>query len=227
VLDPDGRQMLDPAEWHWVVERAHIDYEKTDHLVIGSSLPLLLAHAIHDIEHWNEAVCAGAWGRPWVARAERIRQAVDLEHWAAFRQSFLQMTALLREVATGRAGRAPASVLVLSGDVHHSYAARLRTPGTRTPVWQLVCSPFRNPLPRPIRLANAVVFTRPARALGRLLARSARVSGPRPRWQVTHGPWFDNMIATVDFHGRSATVRWERSQPGGGLDERGRLRYDE
>jgi hypothetical protein len=224
VTDPDRRQMVDSAEWEWVVEGAHIDPDTTDHLLIGSSLPLLLPHAIHDIEAWSEAVCAGAWGRRWEDIGERIRQAVDLEHWAAFMDSFRTMIALLREVAAGRDGRLPASVLVLSGDVHHSYAAALRLPPGRAPVWQLVCSPFRNPLPRPIRVVSAMVFTRPFRALGRLLARSANVRGPRVPWRIRRGPWFDNMITTVEINGRAATVRWHRALAGGELNERGSLR---
>jgi hypothetical protein len=223
VVDPRQRQMLDPGEWAWMVEHAHIDPETTDHLLIGSSLPLLLPRAIHDAEAWNEAVCAGAWGRRWEGVGERVRQAVDLEHWAAFRESFSKMTALLREIAIGRDGHAPASVLVLSGDVHHSYAAQLRLPGVRTPVWQLVCSPFRNPLPRQLRVASALVFTRPSRALGRVLARSARSGDPRVRWRITQGPWFDNMVATVQVSGRAATVRWDRALSSGELAERGRL----
>jgi len=225
VTDPDRRQMVDAAEWAWVVEGAHIDPEVTDHLLIGSSLPLLLPHAIHDIEAWNEAVCAGAWGRRWESMGERVRQAIDLEHWAAFIDSFRTMIALLTEIAAGRDRRAPpASVLVLSGDVHHSYAARLHLPAGHAPVWQLVCSPFRNPLPRQLRVVTALVFTKPFRALGRLLVQSARVRGPRAHWRIRRGPWFDNMITTVEIIGRTATVKWHRALPGGELDERGSLR---
>jgi hypothetical protein len=136
------------------------------------------------------------------------------------------MIALLTEIASGRDGRAPASVLALSGDVHFSYAARLRLPAGYAPVWQLVCSPFRNPLPKQLRIASGVVLSRPFRVLGRLLARSAKVGARQVRWHIGRGPWFDNMIATVEIDGEGVTVRWLRPLDGGQLEERGRLTMD-
>ena len=68
-------------------------------------------------------------GPGWRGRlGEKIRQAADLEHWAAFRESFDRLTAMIE-----RRGRraAPATVSVLSGDVHHSYAARADLPSRR------------------------------------------------------------------------------------------------
>ena len=56
-----------------------------DHLLIATSLPLMLAPGMHQLEAWNEAVCAGAWGGLAARAGEKIRQALDLEHWAAFR----------------------------------------------------------------------------------------------------------------------------------------------
>jgi hypothetical protein len=112
---------------------------------------------------------------------------------------------------------------VLSGDVHHSYAARLHLPPGWAPVWQLVCSPFRNPLPRQLRIASALVFTRPARAIARQLAWSAGARRPRPRWGIARGPWFDNMITTLDIDGRAVRATWERALASDELDERGHL----
>ena len=58
VVDDDRhRLMVDQAEWDWVTESAAGD---VDHLVLATSLPLLLPHGIHFLEAWNEAVCAGA-----------------------------------------------------------------------------------------------------------------------------------------------------------------------
>ena len=58
------------------------------HLILGTSLPWLLPHAIRHLERWNETLNVrheGAWrGR----LAEKLRQAADLEHWAAFGDSF-------------------------------------------------------------------------------------------------------------------------------------------
>ena len=49
--------MLDDAEFDWVeaAMRQAVD-DGVDHLVLGTSLPWLLPHAIHNIERWNETL---------------------------------------------------------------------------------------------------------------------------------------------------------------------------
>ena len=52
-------------------------------------------------------------------------------------------------MARASAARAPASIVTLSGDVHHAYLFEVAFPrgsGARSAVWQAVCSPYRNPL---------------------------------------------------------------------------------
>src|SRR6266571_3975672 len=144
VLEDGKRLMVGEAEWQWITESVAGDW---DHVVLATSLPLLLPRGIHALEAWNEAVCGGAWG-PRAARAgERLRRAVDLEHWAAFGTSFGQFERLLTGLATGARGRPPATVTVISGDIHHSYLAAVDFPrGTnpRSSVYQAVCSPIHN-----------------------------------------------------------------------------------
>src|ERR1043166_8773474 len=60
VLTPGQRSMVDAKEWAWIEEHARGD---VGHLLLGTSLPLLLSPALHHLEAWNEAVCDGAWGR--------------------------------------------------------------------------------------------------------------------------------------------------------------------
>ncbi|RJL21484.1 alkaline phosphatase D family protein [Bailinhaonella thermotolerans] len=205
VLDPGARSMLDEGEWAWL--DAHLTGD-VDHLVIGSSLPVLLPSGLHQIEGWNEAVCAGAWGARAARVGERIRQAVDLEHWAAFRRSFDRLAGLVKEVAAGRRGAAPATILFLSGDIHYSYLARVR----RSRVYQVVCSPIRNPLGLVIRIANAVASLGVASLIGGLFARAAGLSAPPYRWKIQEGPWFHNSVATLDLRGRDAVVRWHTAK---------------
>ncbi len=126
VLEGERREMVDDDEWAWIEEQAGGDF---DHLLLATSLPFALAPAIHDLEAWNEAVTAGAWGRLAARVGERIRQGIDLEHWAAFNDSFDRLGALIEAVAAGQRGRPPGSVVVLSGDVHHTYLAELSFPG--------------------------------------------------------------------------------------------------
>src|SRR6185369_11742801 len=86
ILD-DGRtrSMVSGTEFDWI-ERQSDDGAFT-HLVVATSMPWLLPRALHDIESWNEALCAGSRGRFVAWLSEKERRAVDLEHWAAFRAS--------------------------------------------------------------------------------------------------------------------------------------------
>lgn len=71
-----------------------------------------------------------------------MRRAADLEHWAAFPSSFEALTEFIAEAGSG--DDAPATVCVLSGDVHHAYVAEPTWPGGAQPaarVLQLTCSP--------------------------------------------------------------------------------------
>ena len=42
---------------------------------------------------------------------EKIRQDIDLEHWAAFQHSFRNVVALVEEIASGRRGKPPATIV--------------------------------------------------------------------------------------------------------------------
>jgi hypothetical protein len=212
VLTPGRRSMVDGDEWRWITEHATGGF---DHLLIGTSLPLIMAPGLHYLEAWNEAVCDGAWGKLASRVGEKIRQGADLEHWAAFRDSFEAMVQLLREVGAGGRGHAPASIVVLSGDVHHAYLAEIGFPrgsGVTSRVWQATCSPFRNPLSTNEKRAVAAGFSRAGTAFGRLLARSAGVPAPPVRWRFQDGdPRFDNQIGTLELEGRAALARLERA----------------
>ncbi|WP_218566427.1 alkaline phosphatase D family protein [Vallicoccus soli] len=214
VLEDDRRDMLSEGEWRQVEEWLTGDVE---HLVVASSLPLALEPALHDVEAWNERLCAGAWGRTAARLGERFRQAVDLEHWAAFERSFRRLTGRLGEVAEGRHGAAPATVLVLSGDVHHSYVAPITYAGgaERAPVLQVVSSPLRNAVPRTVRRGFAAASSGPLRAVGRALRRSVGLPPPPVSWRLTTGPLFGNGIGSLRLSGRTALVRLERALPAG------------
>ncbi len=110
--------MVDDAEWDWIAEHAVGGH---DHLLIGTSVPWLLGPALHYLEAWDEAVAGGAWGRLGSWAGEKLRRANDLEHWAAFNASFERLAELQRSVGAGERGEAPASIVTLSGDVHHAY----------------------------------------------------------------------------------------------------------
>jgi hypothetical protein len=214
VLTPGHRAMVDRAEWEWIAEHARGDVE---HLLIGTSLPLILSPALHHLEAWNESVCEGAWGRRAANAGEKLRQALDLEHWAAFGASFKAMCELLREVGAGRRGRAPETITVLSGDVHHAYLAQIGFPpgsGVQSAVWQAVCSPFRNPLDSNERRAILGAWTPAAARVAQALSRAAGVAPPPVDWRLVHDePWFNNQVAWIELDGPSAEFVLERALP--------------
>ncbi|MET7272264.1 alkaline phosphatase D family protein [Streptomyces flaveolus] len=216
VLAEDRRSMLDPGEAAWLREQVldgrddgEVPY---DHLLIGTSLPWLLPHLVHDLEAWNASVCGGERGARWARLGERIRRGADLEHWPAFPASFDALAGLIADAGTGPG--APATVSVLSGDVHHAYVAEPTWPG-RDPdarVVQLTCSPVHNSVPLSMRLGFRFGWSAPARALGRRIARHGRCSPPAVSWRRTGGPWFGNQLMTLTLRGRSARLRLEQAR---------------
>jgi PhoD-like phosphatase len=214
VLEEGRRSMLDEEEWKWLGQQFEGDF---DHLLVATSLPWLLGGAMHYVEAWNEAVARGAWGSRLARVGERLRRAGDLEHWPAFQESFERLAELVRSVAAGERGRSPASVMLLSGDVHHAYLFEVAFPrgsGVRSHVFQAVCSPYRNPLGKRERQVIRMGLSRPARALARMLAASAGVEDPSVRWRmVGDGPWFDNQVATLRIDGRAIEMRLEKAVP--------------
>jgi hypothetical protein len=219
VLDPGARAMLDEGEMAWLREQALADPGGCDHLLVGTSLPWLLPPAIHDAESWNAALCAAERGPRWARIAERVRQRGDLEHWAAFPASFDALTDLL--LRAGGGPDAPATICVLSGDVHHAYVAeplwQEGTDGGGAPssrVLQLTCSPVHNSIPATMRLGFRFGWSRTARLLGRVLARHARLPRPRVSWRRLGGPWFGNQLMTLTLRGREARLRLDQARRG-------------
>ncbi|WP_121746749.1 alkaline phosphatase D family protein [Streptomyces sp. E2N166] len=215
VLQEDRRTMLDPGEAAWLREQVMEERDSYDHLLIGTSLPWLLPHLVHDVEAWSAAMCVGERGARWARLGERIRRGADLEHWSAFPTSFDSLADLIAEAGTGPG--APATVSVLSGDVHHAYVAEPSWPG-RAPdamVAQLTCSPVHNSVPLSIRLGFRFGWSAPARALGRRIARHGRCGPPAVGWRKTGGPWFGNQLMTLTLRGRSARLRLEQARAEG------------
>ena len=141
VLEPKHRRMVDDEEWQWVVEACHAEM---DHLLIGTSLPGFVSSGLHDFQDWSEAVCDGVWGWPGRKFGEWIRVKADMEDWSAFRASFNALADLLGELGSSSRPDAPATISVLSGDIHFSYASEIRFPQPmKSRVHQLVSSPIR------------------------------------------------------------------------------------
>jgi hypothetical protein len=219
----DGTRLIaDDAEWQWVTEAVAGDWA---HVVLATSVPPLLPRGIHTLEAWDERVSGGAWGRRAARFGERLRQAFDLEHWPAFGESFIRLERLLGEIAAGRhstGGEPPASVTIISGDVHHSYLAAVDLPrriagigpsgsGRRSAVYEAVCSPFHQAMPPKLVTAQKIASSRLGGLIGTAISALAGAHIPRIRWRVTEGPWFENMIAVLEYNGNVARVRFDRA----------------
>ena len=229
VLEEDRRAMVDDEEWQWVVDHAQGDF---DHLLIATTVPWLLSPGFHALEAWNEAVCAGAWGGAAARLGEKLRRQLDFDHWGAFGESFAKLRDLLGEIARGERGAAPASIVVLSGDVHHAYLAEVDYPrrdgdgagaggdvaasdgAKQAPVYQAVCSPYRNPLDEKERRAIRAGFGRPFTAAARRLAAAAGAPDPEIRLHLRDGPCFDNQVAMLRIDGRQIEMRLDKTVPG-------------
>jgi hypothetical protein len=199
VLEEQRRRMVDDDEFAWIEAAMHRAAEEgVQHLIVGTSLPWLLPHAIHNIERWNETLNVRHEGTRRGRLAEKLRQAADLEHWAAFGDSFERLGRTLTAVARGEHGPAPATALVLSGDVHHAYAAELVRPdGLTARVHQLTVSPLHNQAPHPIRVGFRIGWSRWAQWFTRGIARLARAEPSRLRWEKQAGPFFGNQIGEL------------------------------
>jgi hypothetical protein len=207
ILTEGRRDMVDEEEWQWIAEHARGAY---DHLIIASTLPVFMAPGVDGVEAWNEAVCAGAWGRLAARAGEKLRRALDLEHWPAFQRSFRTMIELLHELA--EAPDAPATISFIGGDVHTAYIAEVALgDDQRSKVFQIVCSPFRNPLEPRERRVIKLLGTRAAGVAARALARTAGVHRGDVTWRLISPVTFDNSVAVLELDERRARLTIRRS----------------
>jgi hypothetical protein len=221
MLDGDVRAILSDAEFDWIEERLDGDY---DHLLIGTSLPWLMAPGLHTLETWNERISAPE-RRPAVQRfAEKLRVGADLEHWPAFAASFERLARMLAEVGSGQRAAAPATICVLSGDVHHSYiceadlsvlAAQSGDAPVTSRIYQITCSPMHNWVPGALKAMLATLWSAPVgKGITWALTWRGRLPGPPLTWWTIGGPFFGNAISTLVLEGRAARLVMESSRNG-------------
>jgi hypothetical protein len=165
-------------------------------------------------------VCDGAWGSIPARVGERLRRAVDLEDWSAFRRSFDAFVELLRSIGSGTGpcdgSEPPATVTVLSGDIHFSYRATLTFPeqdGVRSRVNQVVSSPIRNALARNQRAALRFGSSRAGKWISDVLRRSVKIEPAPVKWEIVEGPLFGNCMAELLMLGDRCELTVESARP--------------
>ncbi len=172
--------------------------------------------AASQVQMMNERSAAA--GQPV---AEKLRQAVDLEHWPAFRASFDRLARLIERVGSRR--RRPRRRSACSPGTCTTATPRapaFRTP-TRSRVYQLTCSPVRNGVPWFMEYVFATGWMRPVVGAVRRLGRWWGVPEEPVTWDPIGGPWFGNAVATLEVTGRppacagsapGRTARWTGSR---------------
>ncbi|HET7667740.1 MAG TPA: alkaline phosphatase D family protein [Mycobacterium sp.] len=222
ILESGERMMIGENEFRWLETQAEEHPEALDHLMLASSVPWLMPPAIGDLETLNERAADQPGRRGRIG--EWLRRAADFEHWPAFYKSLVRLAEMIERIATHPDG--PATISVLSGDVHHSYAARAdfdgAAPGDAT-VHQLVCSPVHNYVPMFVKPAFSLGWTRPAAAVTGWWVRRRGVASPPLTWTNVCGPLFGNTIATLEVNNRKAEVTFEQPGRTAALGEVGRL----
>ena len=182
VLGERPRRMFDDEEWEWLEQVVTGDVR---HLIVADTLPIFPAGDPLARELERRRRCQGMVpvdeglrrARPPIARPRALGRI------PAFVRADRRADRLHRR---GERGAPPSSIVTLGGDIHHAYLARVSYPeerGVVSPVWQAVCSPFRNALStREERIARAG-DSRLARAIGRALSRSAGVKETDVEWR--------------------------------------------
>ena len=164
--------------------------------------PCLLPPGIHHLEAWNEAICEGAPGvhssNGPVSGSDALWISSTGPH-TSFR--FADSSICFCSVSRGLGGDPPASITILSGDVHTTSIVDVDLGGAcgSSHVRQVVCSPFRNPLES--RDRRVVKMTGP-RGAAKLFARLARLAGVEPvdvSWKLATPRSFENSIGQLEL----------------------------
>ena len=136
--------------------------------------------------------------------------------WSIGRPSTTRSSGLrgfFARIARGEADASPpATICVLSGDVHHTYISEATWPEPfATRVYQITCSPLHNGIPLPMRLVFKVAWSRYAQRVTHLISRFGRVPPASIDWQTTAGPYFGNHLAMLRIEGRTVLFGLEKS----------------
>ena len=213
--------MLDPDEMRWLDEQLTGD---VDHLLIGTSLPFMLPPGLHDLEAIDEVLAMGTHGRMRARTApRRPRQTIDLEHWAAFNDGFVEVFDSVMEVARGERGRAAVDrrLPLRRRPQLLRRRGRRRPDAPRRPVAHRAGRLLADPQPHAARHPrhDVALRPRPRAADARFVAgHSKHVPDPAYPWQVTDGPWFDNCLAELTVQGRDLSIVWRGGEVRDGDD---------
>ena len=126
VLEEDNRKMVDDAEWDWIVEHTQGDF---DHLLLGTSLPYLLGPGMQYARGLERGGGRRRLGRAHGRlRREGCARSSTSSTGARSSARSTRWSSCSAPSEPGERGRAPASIVTLSGDVHHAYLFEIAYP---------------------------------------------------------------------------------------------------
>ena len=203
VLGDGRREMIDEDEWAWVDEQVTGDY---DHLLIASTLPVLLAPTLHYVEAWNEAVCRGAWGRWARGPAGEAAPGARPRALGGLPGLVSSLIALVgrRSAPAGGDPRRP-SIVMLGGDVHQAYLEQVGFRSARRrherglPGGVLAVS---QPAGKRERAWSAARDVRGWRGCSPAGSRAPACASPQIRWDVVQQPTWRNQLGWLEIEGR-------------------------
>ena len=214
VLDPGERSMVDEDEWEWIEEHA------TRRLRPPADRDLAAAAAgarACTTSRRGTRRCATAPGARSAAHlGEKLRQGARPRALGGVRRVARAHDGRSSSaVGTGERGEPPATIVALSGDVHHAYLAEVGfPPGTGMRSTRLAGDVLA--VPQPARRQGAHghalhgLARRRACSCARWRARRASRT-PSVRWRYAHDePWFDNQVATLELDGRQRAASCSR-----------------
>ena len=159
ILAEGRRSMVSDDEFAWIEKQLA---ETCDHLLIGTSMPWLLRPRPARPRGLGRAAVpsptpsAGSRGS---ASGCAVRPTSSTGRRSATRSSASASCI----AAVGSRADAPATICVLSGDVHHAYVAQAHFDRpVRSRVYQLTCSPLHNYVPMFMKVAFRVFWSRGA-----------------------------------------------------------------
>ncbi len=172
-------------------------YQETNAILV-SSVPALLPPAIGLAEYLMgvrplQTTPLRRLGRVLAARQQRFSANMGFEHWSVFHATWHELVALFAERRH--------DLLILSGDVHFSYAvqARLKLGSHHPTLYQLVASPFYNALGKhELRLVLAQSWVRRI-FYGRLFMRVLPLKRRKESVAAPAGMLLQNALALVTF----------------------------
>ena len=128
--------------------------------------------------------------------------------------SFELLVELLRDISSRVGGDAPATIMLLGGDVHTAYVAEVelgRQSGRRVTSTRSSARRFATRSDHCNAERSGLAGSRAAAALLARLARASGVADGPVTWRFVRGPTFDNSIGTLELDERTARLTINRA----------------